>query len=186
VLRVSASPDEERWAQAFHETYERLAPSFGYETREASAVPWSEVPEPNKSLMIAVANEVLRGVLKELDEALLHLGKDPTNDRIREAHSAMFATWLGPGSSRHNAYKQGHDERCYICALLQQVEEAEVALRSCPLCGHEWSRHDPADGCCDAHSDERLGVCGCGRDMAWMHLKIAALSQAALSGKGGE
>src|SRR4051794_14021267 len=54
----------------------------------------------------------------------------------------------------------------------------------CPLCGHEWRRHDPEDGCCDAHSNERLGVCECGRDMAWMHHKIAALSRAALAGVG--
>lgn len=56
----------------------------------------------------------------------------------------------------------------------------ETGEPSCPLCGHEWRRHDPEDGCCDAHSDEKLGVCECGRDMAWMHGKIAALSRAAL------
>lgn len=45
-------------ARLFHETYERLAPAFGYETRKDSAVPWEDVPEANKSLMIAVAGEV--------------------------------------------------------------------------------------------------------------------------------
>jgi hypothetical protein len=55
---LAASPEEV--ARAFHEAYERLAPSFGYETREASAVPWEDVPEPNKSLMVAVAAEVIR------------------------------------------------------------------------------------------------------------------------------
>ena len=40
-------------ARAFHETYERLAPEFGYETRRESAVPWEDVPENNKNLMIA-------------------------------------------------------------------------------------------------------------------------------------
>ncbi len=49
----------EQIAQAFHETYERLAPDFGYETREASAKPWSEVPEQNKSLMVAVVQALL-------------------------------------------------------------------------------------------------------------------------------
>lgn len=47
-------------AQLFHETYERLAPQFGYKTREASAKPWAEVPEQNKALMVAVASEVLK------------------------------------------------------------------------------------------------------------------------------
>ncbi len=49
----------ESLARLFHETYERLAPSFGYRTREASAVPWEDVPADNKALMIAVAGEVL-------------------------------------------------------------------------------------------------------------------------------
>lgn len=46
-------------AQAFHESYERQAPEFGYKTREASAVPWEDVPEDNKTLMIAVAQDLL-------------------------------------------------------------------------------------------------------------------------------
>lgn len=49
----------EELAKLFHDTYEQLAPNFGYTTRKASAVPWSDVPEPNKSLMIAVAEKVL-------------------------------------------------------------------------------------------------------------------------------
>jgi hypothetical protein len=51
--------DAEALAQSFHETYERLAPSFGYETRKASAKPWAEVPENNRRLMIAVCAELL-------------------------------------------------------------------------------------------------------------------------------
>lgn len=46
-------------AQAFHETYERLAPEHGYETRKASAVPWEQVPEQNRNLMVAVVAELL-------------------------------------------------------------------------------------------------------------------------------
>jgi CheY-like chemotaxis protein len=49
----------ERLAQMFHETYERLAPEYGYKTREESAVPWEAVPEANKKLMIAVCGEIL-------------------------------------------------------------------------------------------------------------------------------
>lgn len=51
--------EPEALARLFHETYERLAPSFGYETRKASAVPWESVPLMNKRLMVAVATEVL-------------------------------------------------------------------------------------------------------------------------------
>lgn len=52
-------------AQAFHEAYERLAPDHGYETRKASAVPWNQVPEQNKSLMIAVVGALIEtGVIQ--------------------------------------------------------------------------------------------------------------------------
>ena len=53
-------PDAEKLAQQFHETYERLAPAYAYKTREASAVPWQDVPENNKRLMIAVCREILK------------------------------------------------------------------------------------------------------------------------------
>jgi hypothetical protein len=57
--------DAERVAKAFHESYERQAPSVGYETREASAVPWEEVPEQNRTLMIKVAADLLnRGIIR--------------------------------------------------------------------------------------------------------------------------
>lgn len=46
-------PDYEALARRFHEAYERLAPEFSYETRKASAVPWEDVPENNRRLMIA-------------------------------------------------------------------------------------------------------------------------------------
>ena len=55
----TAQEQPESLARRFHEIYERLAPSFGYETREASAVPWAEVPEQNRKLMVAVCREVL-------------------------------------------------------------------------------------------------------------------------------
>lgn len=51
--------DPEELAQTFHEIYERLAPNFNYKTREASAVPWEDVPENNKRLMIAVCKELM-------------------------------------------------------------------------------------------------------------------------------
>jgi hypothetical protein len=54
-----AATSAESLAQRFHEAYERLAPAFGYETREASAKPWADVPEQNRRLMIAVCRELL-------------------------------------------------------------------------------------------------------------------------------
>ena len=53
------SREAEELACKFHQTYERLAPDFGYETREASAKPWNDVPENNRKLMTAVCAELL-------------------------------------------------------------------------------------------------------------------------------
>lgn len=51
-------------AEQFHETYERLAPEHSYKTREASAVPWEDVPTNNKNLMCAVVRDLrVRGFI---------------------------------------------------------------------------------------------------------------------------
>lgn len=49
-----------RIARAFHYTYERLAPEHGYETRKESSVPWHDVPENNRALMVATVRSLLR------------------------------------------------------------------------------------------------------------------------------
>jgi hypothetical protein len=46
-------------ARTFHEAYEELAPSFGYQTRKDSRQPWERVPEDNKRLMVATAEAVI-------------------------------------------------------------------------------------------------------------------------------
>lgn len=66
----------EALAERFHVHYERLAPEHGYETRKASAVPWEQVPERNRRLMIATCAAVLRearaaGALVGAADALL-------------------------------------------------------------------------------------------------------------------
>ncbi len=76
--------DAEAIAQRFHEAYERLAPSFGYETREASAVPWDQVPENNRRLMIAVVAEVAPLIAQhETNRALV------ANRNARDHHQAL-------------------------------------------------------------------------------------------------
>jgi len=50
-------PPAERVAVVFHEAYERLAPQFGYETREETKT--FDKNSANGQLMIAVCKEVL-------------------------------------------------------------------------------------------------------------------------------
>ncbi len=49
----------EELAKLFHDLYECNAPDFGYETRKETCVPWDEVPENNKKLMISVVAMIL-------------------------------------------------------------------------------------------------------------------------------
>ncbi len=65
----------EQLAKLFHDTYEFLAPSFGYKIREASARPWKGVSEQNRRLMVAVAEKILL-VLNEQLQAELDKHKD--------------------------------------------------------------------------------------------------------------
>ena len=56
---------DEELAKFFHETYEEIAPLFGYETRKESAVPWDQVPEKNRFLMIEVARRAKNRLFDE-------------------------------------------------------------------------------------------------------------------------
>jgi len=50
----------EHLAKRFHDKYEKLAPSFGYETRDSSAVDWCDVPINNKKLMIETCRQLIK------------------------------------------------------------------------------------------------------------------------------
>lgn len=56
---VSRGERAEQIARAFHESYERQAPDFGYETREASRTAWEQIPAQNRGLMVAVVIDLL-------------------------------------------------------------------------------------------------------------------------------
>ena len=77
----------ETLARQFHEAYERLAPSYGYQTRaETREVPWARLPAANKELMVHVVDvvaitavsqaraEALREVLNEARSRTLLAG----------------------------------------------------------------------------------------------------------------
>jgi DNA-directed RNA polymerase subunit RPC12/RpoP len=74
-------------AQQFHESYERLAREFGYETRKESAKPWSEVPESNRKLMTAVCSEVIESLRRSgaQEEVVFNFSPSPCG------HSSQYA-----------------------------------------------------------------------------------------------
>lgn len=87
--------DADALAQRFHETYERLAPSFGYETRRDSAVPWEDVPETNRWLMAAVAAEILADLRPQAWVTV-----DDTGHAVRMEHAVDIPCgehlWIDP------------------------------------------------------------------------------------------
>lgn len=95
--------DAELMARSFHEAYERLAPSFGYRTREASAVPWVDVPDVNKDLMVAVAAVVAATVSAHIAAALdaEMAGWEPDTPSVRLAVNSIRAALLGTEEGDH-------------------------------------------------------------------------------------
>lgn len=65
--------DAQNLAQAFHEHYENLAPSMGYETKPDTAVPWWKLPEVNKNLMIAVAQAIIDAHVVPIEKLVAEL-----------------------------------------------------------------------------------------------------------------
>ncbi|MFX0200514.1 MAG: hypothetical protein ACFFCW_30720 [Candidatus Hodarchaeota archaeon] len=57
--------DAKKLAVLFHNTYEELAPRFGYTTREDTRE--LDLNSPNGHLMIAVCGEILREINREID-----------------------------------------------------------------------------------------------------------------------
>ncbi len=55
---IANQPDELKLALAFHQTYERLAPNYGYETRKDTRA--FDTSTANGKLMIAVCRELLQ------------------------------------------------------------------------------------------------------------------------------
>ena len=91
----------ERLARLFHETYERLAPTFFYETRPETRGPFDEVPPANPAVMVATALKILK--TNQLDSVPL----------LREAHQT---TW------------RGKDQHYWFARLVQEVGELGSAL----------------------------------------------------------
>ncbi|GAA1026862.1 hypothetical protein GCM10009557_06080 [Virgisporangium ochraceum] len=165
--------DAEAIARAFHEAYERLAPSFGYETRKASAVPWADVPEPNRQLMTAVAAEIAPLVaakpIRERDSLARRLGirygeLEEARTALRQAHDELDQLSRRPSTA---------DQRKAEAALIDawpnladdpvHVEQlAAIALNA--AYNPAWRPSGPGSVAATRTTDARTCV-GCGDDV---------------------
>ena len=101
----------EELARTFHESYERLAPSHGYSTRVDSAVPWDDVRDPNRSLMLETMDAILT-VFTVLHPAPTPVTpRDPTPWTCSHCGSTRWVGWAaGPGWPRK--------AQCVPCGML--------------------------------------------------------------------
>lgn len=118
---------EEQLAKKFHETYERLAPEYGYRTRKSSAVAWEDVPANNKELMIAVAKEISDTLIQHsIDTAVrkarveeAKIGYELTSYNIVNASTSYKKAW------RTGANRIGVAAKSHKLARIKQLEEKQ-------------------------------------------------------------
>ena len=88
VITGSRESDAERWARLFHDTYETLAPEYGYETRPETRE--FDPTSSNGRLMMAVCANVVAELLasqaSEIAAHKLHIEKlySKLENRARE------------------------------------------------------------------------------------------------------
>ena len=110
---IANNTEPEQLAKAFHEAYERLAPAFGYKTREESAKPWKEVPENNRKLMIAVCAEILAA---------------PANNTELEGKLAELANfWESEGKRCYEIARKRSKDKPVASVMAQSVRFWECA-----------------------------------------------------------
>jgi hypothetical protein len=106
--RLASRPlgDGEALARRFHEIYERLAPSFGYETRAETRE--FDPATPNGKLMIAVCQEVATTIPAELAE---------TVERLR----GLLDTQAWAADWKHNIVPPGKPAQELACAAIRAL-----------------------------------------------------------------
>lgn len=131
-------------AQRFHETYERLAPSFGYETRKESAKPWSEVPDQNKRLMTAVCSEIIDTLHAQQPCGCEKLREAAQTfvDRLKVIHdNPLYQTiWLSAanhGIDYSNGPKYEKELAALVEVLAQPCQQPQASVES-----EEWTFED--------------------------------------------
>ena len=86
-------------ARKFHDTYERLAPDFGYETRDDTKS--FEPNSPNGRLMIAVCGEVAREIEAKLADV------EEENKRLRTLAQKVRAFMWNEAEDFDEAQRKG-------------------------------------------------------------------------------
>lgn len=89
--------DALRLATRFHEVYERLAPSFGYETRPETRA--FDPTTPNGKLMVAVCDEIRSSLAQEAAETCLRELDDFANEESGFADEVAIKRYVGASAT---------------------------------------------------------------------------------------
>jgi len=66
--------DDMLWlAEYLHDEYERISRRVGWETQDGTSVPFEDLPDENKEVMIRLASALLTGFDVEVDAEYLHM-----------------------------------------------------------------------------------------------------------------
>jgi hypothetical protein len=117
-------------AKMFHDEYERLAPIFGYKTRKESCVPWEDVPENNRNLMIAVCEHVVSELRAELEVLKAERIIVANNIAGSPATIVEWSKKVGETLSRMDNVLQ---ENKKLRAELARAKRAEMICEQCPF-----------------------------------------------------
>jgi len=113
----------EELARQFHDAYERLAPSFGYETRADTKQ--FDPESKNGRLMIAVCDVILRDLLAALDAAKAELAE------AKKRHLAQLSTIGDQDVMNGQIRKLAEDNhRAQLTASQNQVSALREALQT--------------------------------------------------------
>jgi hypothetical protein len=112
---MSNTDDLEAKAMAirFHETYERLAPSFGYETRKETRA--FDPESPNGKLMIAVCGEVARS-----------LAQPPSSEEISAGNVLREVLEYARQTHNRNGEHGRADDAAQAMAILAAISEPDA------------------------------------------------------------
>lgn len=112
--------------RAFHAAYEDLAPDWNYETKLETRVPFDELPDDNKGLMLAVGmrvwhQEVAPRIRREVNKAIrevdeLRADLKSATASYREALDAALTFAEQHGRFHPDFWCASRpDEHCYAC-----------------------------------------------------------------------
>jgi hypothetical protein len=93
-------------ARRFHSVYESWAPSFGWDTQEASQVSWDDLPSNQRHLMLTVVREVVAPIARERDTLRAKAAPEPSSAVAEESLIASYVAMAEDSTARAEAAEE--------------------------------------------------------------------------------